>query len=108
MIKIEKEENHTYRFSLKTESGNTILKSVPFNSKGEVESTLAGLNPKLKQSPSVFERKTNHNGKFLFNLKDKKGNLIGSSQLYNSEAGMENGIKNIKNSLAKIADWKKL
>ena len=47
-----------------------------------------------------FERKTNLQGRFLFNLKDDDGNLIGSSQLYDSEAGMENGINNLQNRLA--------
>ena len=49
-----------------------------------------------------FERKTNHSGQFLFNLKDNDGNLIGQSQFYDSEMGMENGIKNLQNRLEEL------
>ncbi|MBU3024629.1 YegP family protein [Zobellia galactanivorans] len=46
-----------------------------------------------------FERKTNHDGQFLFYLKDANGQILGHSLPYGSEAGMENGIKNLINSL---------
>lgn len=45
-----------------------------------------------------FERKTAANGKFHFNLKAGNGQIIGSSQMYASEAGMENGIDSVKNN----------
>ena len=45
---------------------------------------------------SKFERKTAKNGKFHFNLKAGNGQIIGSSQMYASEAGMENGIESVK------------
>ena len=41
------------------------------------------------------ERKTDYSGKFLFNLRDKKGKVVGKSSLFSSEAGMENGIKHL-------------
>lgn len=108
MIKIEKGDNQTYQFSLKTESGSTILKSIPYGSKGKIRTVVSSLNPSLKESLFSFERKTDHNGKFLFNLKDRKGNIIGNSQLYGSEAGMENGIQNTRDSLANIPNWEQL
>jgi len=49
-----------------------------------------------------FERKTNHTGQFLFNLNDDDGNLIGRSQHYDSEMGMENGIKNLQTRMEAI------
>ncbi len=49
--------------------------------------------------PGKFERKTNHSGAFMFSLKDENGKIVGYSQCYNSEAGMENGIKNLKNKI---------
>lgn len=36
--------------------------------------------------------------KFHFNLKAGNGQIIGSSQMYASEAGMENGIDSVKNN----------
>ncbi len=98
MIEIKK-ANNNYRFFLKTSQGNTLLNSVDFSTKAEAEKAVKLLNP-LMEKQTVFERKTDHSGKFLFDLKDAKGNLIGKSQLYSSEAGMENGIKNLRNRIA--------
>lgn len=101
MIKINKQENNTYNFSLNTTTGNALLYSVGFSSKEEIKNVVSGLKLLDKQHYK-FERKTDHNGNFLFNLKDKKGQLIGNSQLYGSEAGMENGIKNFKKRIATL------
>ena len=101
MIKINKDDNNTYNFSLNTTSGNALFYSVGFSSEEEIKNVVSGLNRFDKQH-YIFERKTDHNGNFLFNLKDRKGQLIGNSQLYGSEAGMENGIKNLKKSIATL------
>jgi uncharacterized protein YegP (UPF0339 family) len=101
MIKINKKDNNTYNFSLNTVNGNALFYSVGFSSKEEIKNIVSGLNVSEKQL-YVFERKTDHDGNFLFNLKDKKGQLIGNSQLYSSEAGMENGIKNLKKRIAAL------
>ncbi|MEL6917753.1 MAG: YegP family protein [Bacteroidota bacterium] len=101
MIEIKKEKDNTYQFHLKTTGGRVLLKSVHFSTKADVEKVVTNLSP-LMENQSVFERKTNHNGKFLFKLKDSAGRIIGNSQLYGSEAGMENGIKNLKNRIASL------
>lgn len=103
MIEIKKSRNNTYRFMLKTSDGNTLLKSIAFDSEEEIQKTVKNLNPIIEKQ-SVFERRTDHEGRFLFNLKDLNGKVIGNSQRYSSEAGMENGIKNLKNRIAIISD----
>lgn len=45
---------------------------------------------------NCWERKTAKNGKFHFNLKSTNGQIVGSSQMYAGESGMENGIESIK------------
>ena len=102
MIEISKANNNTYLFQLKTSDGQTLLESISFNSKEEIENTVAELAP-LSQAHGTIERKTNYQGNFLFNLKDKNGRIIGNSQLYDSEAGMENGIRNLKRRIASIS-----
>ena len=102
MIEIKKGKNDTYRFKLKTSDGNTLLSSVDFHSKKEVQQTLDNLSPLIERQ-SVFERKTDHEGNFLFNLKDLDGKVIGNSRRYGSEAGMENGIKNLKKRIVNIS-----
>ncbi len=87
-----------YRFEVKTPSGSTLLQSVSFNTEKEMQQTVS----ELSLSPKVLgkvERKTNNEGKFLFQLKNGAGEILGTSGLYASEAGMENGIKNLYNNL---------
>ena len=102
MIELKKETNNTYRFFIKTGNGNSLLNSIPFPSKEDANDTIKQLSPLMKRQ-AVFERKTDHKGKFLFALKDANGNIIGTSHSYSSEAGMENGIKNVKKRIATIS-----
>ncbi len=101
MITIKKGANNTYTFNLKAKSGRILLSSIPFSNKVEITETVKELKSNNNKE-LVFERKTNFDGKFLFNLKNKKGKLIGASKLYNSEAGLENGINNTKESINTI------
>ena len=72
-----------------------LLESVDFSDEQELHACLDQLRPRLA-SPGSFERKTVHSGKFQFTLKDRSGRAVGHSELYQSEAGMENGIKNTR------------
>jgi len=105
MIKVIQHLDNEYIFELKAESGHTLLKSVPFSDKQSAIKTANDLSRFAKKSSS-FERKTNHSGQFLFNFKNSNGLVIGSSQLYNSEAGMENGIKNLANRITSFSKFK--
>lgn len=99
MIKIDKKEDGLYQFILKSENGNTLLKSVPFSTENEIDSALKEVKFLKNSNGKLFERRTNTDGKFLIELKNTDGKIIGSSGLYSSEAGMENGILNISNSI---------
>lgn len=101
MIEIKKEEDSTYRFFVKTKGGNALLQSVSFPSKKELDQTIKKLSP-LVNKPAVFERLTSHNGKFHFSLKDSSGQVIGTSKTYGSEAGMENGIVNVRKRILEL------
>jgi uncharacterized protein YegP (UPF0339 family) len=103
MIEIKKRDSGKFSFDLKTQGGHTLLKSVDFTDQREAQNIVKSLNPQAKNSIR-FERKTNHDGKFLFNLKNSGGKLIGHSLLYTSEAGMENGITNLENTIISLAN----
>lgn len=45
--------------------------------------------------PGKFELKTTANGKFHFNLKAANGQIILSSEMYESKAAAENGIASV-------------
>ena len=44
MIKINKEDNNTYNFSLNTTNGNVLFYSVGFSSKEEINNVVSSLN----------------------------------------------------------------
>ncbi|WP_273567066.1 YegP family protein [Maribacter halichondriae] len=103
MIEIKQIKDNGFGFSLKAENGGNLLNSVPFANKDEIKRTVRRLT-NIDDTRNIFERKTNHEGKFLFNVKDENGKLIGHSELYTSEAGMENGIKNVINRISHISN----
>lgn len=98
MIEVKNKDDKFYQFVVKSPSGKILLESVVFKDSKSLENTLTEIKDKNLPTKS-FERKTNFDGQFLFNLKNDQGTVIGSSGFYNSEAGMENGIKNLRNIL---------
>ncbi|TLP79718.1 YegP family protein [Maribacter sp. ACAM166] len=99
MIEFKQTKKDKYRFLVKSPMGKILLRSIPFTSKGSMESSLKVLKNNEGIHAKLFERKTTTEGKFLVELKNSFGEIIGSSGLYSSEAGMENGILNISNTL---------
>ncbi|WP_291869043.1 hypothetical protein [Maribacter sp.] len=95
MISINKGSDNNYCFKLKAPNGKILLTSISFPDKTEASKTVKYLHTNPPKELS-FERKTNFEGKFLYNVKNKQGFLIGYSPLYSSEAGLENGISNLK------------
>lgn len=91
MIQILKTDTSGYRFYVKSQSGHSLMVSKSFDTKQQAEAVL-----KAAQRNPIFERKTNHQGKFLIYLKGSDGSKVAESKTYTSEAGMENGIKNVK------------
>lgn len=87
--------NGEFQFNLKADNGQTILTSEGYSTKAACES---GIDSVRKNAPddARYERKTSSNGKPFFNLKAGNGQVIGNSELYESEASRENGIESVK------------
>ncbi|MFN0254832.1 YegP family protein [Pedobacter ureilyticus] len=92
---ISKRTNGEFQFNLKAGNGQVILTSEGYASKANCENGIASVR-KNSQDDSKFEKKTASNGKFFFNLKATNGQVIGSSQMYEAEAGRDNGIASVK------------
>ena len=103
MLSITQEDNNQCKFCLKTEKGHVLLTSISFPDEAEMRTNIAELSGKT-QNPIRFERKTDTSGKFLFSILNSNRQIIGNSQLYDSEAGMENGIKNLKKRITSLAN----
>ncbi len=95
MFELKNKEGSSYHFTLKAKNGQVILSSEVYNSKAAAENGISSVK-KNASDDARYERKTAKNGKFFFNLKAGNGQVIGSSQMYSSESGMENGINSVK------------
>ena len=98
LFKINKENEQDYRFEVKNEAGQSLFNSVPFSKKSEAKTTIKKLQT-ADTNKLLFERKTNYDGKFQFNIKTTDSIIIGNSSLFQSQAGMENAIRQMKRHL---------
>lgn len=102
---IKKRTNGEFQFDLKAGNGQIILTSEGYNAKAGCENGIESVR-KNAQDDAKFERKTSSNGKFYFNLKATNGQIIGKSEMYESEASRDNGIESVKKNApdAKVDD----
>tara|TARA_R110002094_G_scaffold85629_1_gene89623 strand:- start:78 stop:404 length:327 start_codon:yes stop_codon:yes gene_type:complete len=84
-----------YRFRLKANNGQNILASEGYSAKAGCMNGIESVR-KNSQDDSKFDRKKSSNGKHYFNLKATNGQVIGTSEMYESSSGMENGIASVK------------
>lgn len=90
----QSENNEKYYFRLKARNGQVILSSQGYASKASAKNGAESVKTNGTNA-DLFERKEASNGKFHFNLLAKNKQIIGSSQMYASKSGMENGIKSV-------------
>jgi uncharacterized protein YegP (UPF0339 family) len=91
---IYKDKKGEFRFRLKVGAEN-ILASEGYKSKASCQNGVASVQ---KNSPDAgqFEAKQGSNGKHYFVLKAANKQVIGTSQMYSSEAAMKNGIASVQ------------
>lgn len=94
-FEVKTDNSGEFRFNLKAANGQVILSSEGYTTKAACENGIESVK-KNSQDDARFERKTAKNGKHYFNLKATNGQVIGSSQMYADESGMENGIVSVK------------
>ena len=82
------------RFRLKASNGQVILASEGYKQKA---SALNGVESVRKNAADDgrFERAKTKDGKWRFNLRAMNGQVIGTSESYESEAARENGIASV-------------
>lgn len=94
---ISKRANEEYQFLLKAGNGEIILTSEGYSSKANCTNGIESVR-KNSQDDNKFEKKTSSNSKLYFNLKATNGQVIGTSQMYESESGLVKGITSVKNN----------
>ena len=96
-----------FYFSLKADNGQVILSSEGYNSTSGRET---GIQSVKTNAPidARYAKLTSSNGKPYFTLKAANGEVIGKSEMYESNSGMENGIASVKANAPTagiVAEW---
>ncbi|WP_158838031.1 YegP family protein [Polaribacter sp. L3A8] len=94
---ISKRTNGEFQFKLKADNSQVILTSEGYSSKAGCENGISSVKTN-SQDDSKFDKKTSSNGKPYFNLKASNGQIIGTSEMYESTSGRDNGIASVKNN----------
>ena len=92
---IKTRTNGEFQFNLQAGNGQNILSSEGYSAKSGCLNGIESVK-KNSQDDARYEKKTSTNGKFYFNLKATNGQVIGSSEMYESESGRDNGIESVK------------
>jgi uncharacterized protein YegP (UPF0339 family) len=82
-------------FNLKATNGQVILTSVMHASLADCNAAIESVREYCTDD-SRYERKISADNKPYFNLTSPAGQVIGKSEMYESSAGMENGIASVK------------
>ena len=92
---LDKSSDGQYYFVLKAGNAEVILTSERYTARSGAENGIASVQ---KNSPDEahYERKTASDGRYHFNLKAANHQVIGSSQMYASQAGREAGINSVR------------
>jgi uncharacterized protein YegP (UPF0339 family) len=92
---ISKRKNDEFQFVLKAGNGQVILASEGYGTKAACDNGIESVK-KNSQVDERFDKLEAKNGNFYFNLKASNGQIIGSSEMYESVASRDNGIESVK------------
>ncbi|MBB3141221.1 YegP family protein [Halomonas organivorans] len=84
-----------YHFTLKAGNHEVILTSERYTTKPAAENGIDSCRIN-SGNDNRYDRKVAKNGQPYFNLKAGNGQVIGTSEMYSSEAARENGIQSVK------------
>ncbi|MDR2195019.1 MAG: YegP family protein [Gallionellaceae bacterium] len=86
-----------FYFVLKAGNGEVILTSAMYTTKASAENGILSVQANSPQDEK-YERNVAKDGSPYFNLKAENHQVIGTSQMYSSEASRDNGIASVKNN----------
>ncbi|MFC7526532.1 YegP family protein [Parapedobacter sp. GCM10030251] len=92
---ISTRKNGEFQFNLKAGNGEVILASEGYAAKTSALNGIESVRNNASDD-NRYERKESKSGKFMFNLKARNGQVIGTSELYESAAGRDKGIESVK------------
>ena len=92
---ISKRSNGEFQFNLKAGNGQTILVSESYKSRASCDNGIASVRVNAAFD-NRYESKKSKNEKYFFNLKASNGQVIGSSEMYETTASRDKGIESVK------------
>ena len=96
-FELSKSKNDQFRFVLKAGNAETILVSELYTTKAAAQNGIASVQSNSPQDER-YERKTATNGTFYFTLKAANHQVIGTSEMYETEASCKKGIASVKSN----------
>jgi uncharacterized protein YegP (UPF0339 family) len=101
-FEIKRSSNQKFYFCLKAVNGETILRSELYERRQGAEN---GIQSVITHSSDDFryDRLKSNDDHYYFNLKAANGEIIGTSEMYETRQGMENGIDSVKRNAVKAA-----
>lgn len=90
-FEIYKDAGGDFRWRLKAGNGENVLASQGYSSKDAAVKGAESVQTNCSD-PACFKKDTTDSGKFRFNMVAKNHQVIGVSQMYDSESGRDNGI----------------
>lgn len=94
---ISKRSNGEFQFVLKAGNGLNILTSEGYSAKSSCTNGIESVRTN-SQDDSKYDKKTSSNNKSYFNLKATNGQIIGTSEMYESDQARDNGIASVKSN----------
>jgi len=94
-FEIYNDKSGEFRFRLKADNGQNILASEGYTTKTNCLNGIESVREN-SQGDFNFQHLESKNGNHYFNLKASNGQVIGTSQMYTSNSGVETGIDSVK------------
>ena len=94
-FEVIKSKDNQFRFVLKAANGEAILTSELYQTRASAENGIASVRANCG-TDSRYDLQNSANGKFYFNLRAANQQVIGTSEMYESEKGRERGIASVK------------
>jgi len=94
-FELSKSSDGQFHFVLKAGNAETILTSELYKAEASAKNGIESVQANCADD-SRYEKKEAKNGKYYFNLKAANHQVIGTSQMYVSEATRETGIRSVK------------
>ena len=91
---ISTRSNGEFQFVLKAGNHETILTSEGYTAKAGCQNGIESVK-KNSTSEGNYEKKISSNGKHYFTLKAANSQVIGTSEMYETTSGRDNGIESV-------------